>query len=176
MTQTQLFADEDNDVFDDVEEDPKKVDQIYVDAELLDVVKIDDLALEEEYVRFSRDLAYWNAKYSRALKRYLLLQHNFEKTRARLWLEIKNEAIASDQKMTVEDIRCEVMLRDEYDQAYLKLIEADVQKQRIKKDVENLMAKKDMLQSLGAKIRLEMEGDLTVRKQHREARLYGARE
>lgn len=176
MKQSQLFEDEDDEFIDDLEEDPKKIDEVYVDADLLDVLKIDDLALDEEFIRFSRDLAYWNAKYSRAIKRHLLLQHRFEKTRARLWLETKNSAIAEGNKLTVDDLKCEVVLREEYEEAFLKMVDADVTRQKLKRDVDNLMGKKDMLQSLGAKLRTEMEGDPSVRRQHREAREYGTRE
>lgn len=175
--QEDLF--EDDDELDEPEgiwgtENPPILDtEAYVDAELMDVVKLDDLALDEEFMRYAGDLAHWNAKYSSALKRYMLEKFNFEKTRARLWLEIKNEEHAEGSKPTVEDIKAMVFMRREYEGAQIRLIEAEVKKERLKREVDSVIAKKDMLQSLGAKLRVELEGDPATRSQHRDSRYGG---
>lgn len=147
--------------------------EILVTKEMLDAVKIDDLALDEEFIRFPGDLAYWNAKYAKSLEAYLIAKHEFEVTKARLWIEIKNEELAADNKVTVDDIKCMVMLREEWEEAHLAFIRAEVQKEKMKKFTEAVSSKKDMLQSLGAKLRVELEGDPSIRHQHREARQYG---
>jgi hypothetical protein len=135
---------------------------------------IDDLALDEEFRRTPSDLAYWNERYSQALKTYLLAKQRKETTWARLWLEIREGESAGDPKhrVTVDDLKAMVQVRDEYQEVELETIEAEAAKESIKRFCDAISAKKDMLQSLGAKLRAEMDGDPAIRALHAESRRF----
>lgn len=148
--------------------DNERWSKVPLDNEMLEVIDLDDAQLNEEYTKYSGDLAYWNARYVKALRSYMLAKFIYEKTRARLWLEIREDAKAEGDRLTADDLKCEVRMRDEYEQAHLALIEAEAEKERMRKFAESLTAKRDMLQSFGAKLRAELEGDPSLRKYTRE--------
>jgi hypothetical protein len=136
---------------------------------LADALKIDDLALNEEFIRFPGDLAYWGARCAEAHERFMLQNYELERVRARLWLEIREEAEAGERKARVDDIECEIVLRDEYRDAHIAKITAEANHERLKKFWTAVAAKKEMLIGLGATQRLEMERDPVIRDQHRYA-------
>lgn len=152
-------------------------------AAMLEAVQIDDIAFDEELIRTPGDIAYWNARYTQALRVYLLADHHAETVRARLHLELKagsdstgevevedGEAQTGKRKRrvrgpTVDDIKAMVLVHPEYQTARLAAIEAEAEKEQLRKFTEALVARKDMLQSIGAKLRLEMANDPVVREQ-----------
>ena len=158
----------------DVEEqlDEDRWTKIPLDKDMLEVIDFDDAQLDEEYTRYSGDLAYWNARYVKALRTFMIAQHIFKKVNARLWLEIREEAKGQGEKMTTDDLKCAVIMRDEYEEAHLALIEAEAEKERMRKFAESLQTKRDMLQSFGAKLRAELEGDPSLRKLTRDVNRY----
>lgn len=141
-----------------------KWSKVPLDPDMLEAIDFDDAQLDEEYTTYSGNLAYWNANYVRALKRFMISNYIYKKVHARLWLEIREEAQAEGQKMTTDDLKCAVRMRDEYEEAHLAMIEAEAEKERLRKFAESLTAKRDMLQSFGAKLRAELEGDPSLRK------------
>ena len=145
-----------------------------IDRLLLDCVSIDPLSLEEEFVRMPADLAYWNEQYAQAIRDHLYAKHEHDKVRAAVMIELREDASASGAKLTVGDLEARVVLDDRVDASHVALIEAEAHKAHMRCRADAVIAKRDMLQSLGAKIRAEMN-DPIVREQHVGSKLAGQR-
>ena len=141
---------------------------------LRECITLDDLALDEEFIRMPADMAYWSAQYADALRTYLFAKFEHDRNAARLHLQTKaaNE-VGMGKKATVGDLEAMVITDPEYERTYLPLLEADVDRARLRGVVDAISTKKDMLQSLGAKLRAEMAGDPIVRREHAERRSGG---
>ena len=133
---------------------------------LRECTQIDDLALDGEFIRVPADLAYWSARYAEAHRAHLLAKHEVDTTHARLHLSIKAEADLNKTKMTVADLDAAVKSHPDYLAAVLDVIDADADRLRLRGSLEAVAAKKDMIQSLGAKLRAEMGADPMVRADH----------
>jgi len=131
-----------------------------------DAVKIEPLAMAEEFVRIPADLAYWNAQYSDLLRLYLVAKAESEHLWARVWLETR-EALLTDGKATEKLIESKATCNPEWQKAHLALVELEAEKARVRGVVDAIAAKKEMLISLGAHIRSEMEGDPMLRRDTR---------
>lgn len=147
-----------------------------VEEFLADSVKLDDFALDEEMRRAPADIAYWNERYARAHKAHLLAKLEEDRTRARRRMEIKAlaEAGPKGKAPTVEDMKAAVEADSEVYDATVRAIEAEVEKVRLRGVVDAVSAKIEMVRSLGAKLRIEMQNDPAVREQHSNAR-FGSR-
>lgn len=159
--------DDENELFDYPNEMPPE--SLMIKAQL-DAVKIDELALDEEFIRFAGDLAYWNAVYSNAIKEYLIEKDECEIIRAKVWIRTKEKTKNDKPKPTVDDLKAMVTLDKEYKKARARLIDAEAEKESTRRFAEAMVAKRDMLQSLGAKIRVEMLGDPRIRDMHRDSK------
>lgn len=139
-----------------------------VDDFLSKSVRIEPLAINEEYVELPAMLAYWNARYADALRNHLKSKLNVERTEARLRIECR-EMLATEGKVTESMVEAAVIKHPDMEIARLEAIEAEVEKVRLGGAAEAVRAKKDMLVSLGATMRAEMEGDPSLRKQHQDS-------
>lgn len=128
-----------------------------------DAVKIEPLAMQEEFVRIPADLSYWNAQYSDLLRLYLVAKAESEHLWARVWLETR-EALLTDGKATEKLIENKAMCNPEWQKAHLGLVELEAEKARVRGICDAIGAKKEMLISLGAHLRAEMDGDPMVRR------------
>ena len=137
--------------------------------DLQNVVKIEPLAMQEEFIRVPADLAYWNELYAQVLKRYLVGKAQSEHLWARLWLETREKLLTTDGKATEKMIENATMANPEWQKAHLALVEVEAEKSSIRGTVDAIAAKKEMLISLGAHVRAEMDGDPMVRREHRDA-------
>lgn len=138
---------------------------IQVDEYLLECVTIEPTMLDAEFIRVPVDIAYWNERHSAAIRNYLLAKLEYDKARARVGLEVREEAAASGVKKTVGDLDALVTVHPEVSELYLELVEADAERQAIRNRCEAVQAKREMLQSLGAKMRAEMMSDPVLRDQ-----------
>lgn len=132
-----------------------------------DAVAIEPLAMQEEFIRIPADLSHWNAQYTDVLKRYLIAKAQDEETWARVWLETR-EALLLDGKATEKLIECKALTNPDYQKVHLALIEVEVEKARVLGVVDAIRSKKEMLISLGAQIRSEMEGDPALRREYKQ--------
>ncbi len=121
--------------------------------------------IEEEFVRTPADIAYWNAQFADALDVYLRAKAAAKKEWARLWLLMKAQLSADGAKPTEKMIDANVEVHDDWQKAQLVLIDAEVNKAKLQGDVDAVHTKRDMLQSLGAKLRVEMMSDPQVRRE-----------
>ena len=155
---------------------------VLVSKAQLAAVTVDDLALDEEMMRAGRDISYWQARFAEAGNVFLLERAEHERLEARIHLETK--AIAQEtgelplasgktiKKPTVEDVKAAVAANDVLFEARQKVIEAEAVWRRLQGFCIALTAKKDMTQSLGAKLREQLRGDPALRASHRESREY----
>jgi hypothetical protein len=139
--------------------------EVILTKEMLDVVTLDDIALDEEFIRLPTDLSIWNAKYVKALQAFLMAKHSVELTKARLWLELKIEHKSDGQRggPTEADLKAMLIVHDDYQEAALDQIDKESRKERLRRHVDGIVAKRDMLQMYGAKLRQEIKADLVVR-------------
>lgn len=128
-------------------------------------------AIEEEFVRTPADVAYWNAQYAEALGAYLKAKLSADREWSRLWLLTRESLIAAGGKPTEATVEASVTMHPDWEKAQLALIEAEVLKTEAYGRVDAVHTKRDMLQSLGAKLRVEMQSDPQVRRE--QAQIHG---
>lgn len=133
-----------------------------------DCVRVEPLALEEEFVRLPADLAYWNAQYSEAFRRYQLAKLYVEKLSAQLSLLVREDLQSQTRgRVTIAEVEMSVQVSPEYQAARAAEVEAEAEKVRLYGVVDAIRSKKEMLISLGAHMRAEMGADPSIR--HRAA-------
>lgn len=146
---------------------------VTLDEYLIQCVTIDELLLDDAFKRTPAELAYWNARFADANRAYLLEKIESDRMAAQLYLEQREILLTLERKPTEAMIKASVECDDRHYNARIKLVTAEAEKVRLRGVCEAMLAKKDMLQSLGAKLRAEMAGDPTVRGQHRDYRAGG---
>lgn len=145
----------------------KQLHDLDVDAYLADSVQIYPEAIQEEYVRLPSDLAYWGQRYTDALRAFLTAKVNLDRTEARLKIACRAELEAKNSKVTESMVSAAVDQHPEMEAARLGHIATEVEKVRLGGVLDAIRAKKDMLVSLGAHVRSEMEHDPLLRDQSR---------
>lgn len=142
------------------------------DKLISDSINIVPEMIEEEYTRLPGDIGYWNAQFARAVRTHLMAKRLVKKTEARLTLkysrppELLGDALPGPWKQpSVAQLEALVQNDDELEQAEQCLIEAEVEKTRIYGIVEAVRAKREMIVSLGAHLRIEMQHDPIIRDQ-----------
>lgn len=135
-----------------------------IDEFLYDCVQVEPMALQEEFVRVSSDLAYWSAKYSLAYKQKLLSEVRRKQITARQYFAIKEQLIKDIGKAIQKDVDHKLELDEEVQKAKAEEIEAEFEKERLKGILNAITSKRDMLISVGAQIRAEMAQDPFINK------------
>jgi hypothetical protein len=126
-------------------------------------VGIDPLDLNKEFTELPPQLAYWNAQYARATKEAMQAKASKEREEARVLLLVRETAKLSKEKITLPEVDARVSLNEDVQDAQDIYLEKEAQRIRVKGIVDAILTKRDMLQSLGAKVRVEMMADPTVR-------------
>jgi hypothetical protein len=126
------------------------------------VVHIDEHDLTSEFVRVPADLAYYGAEQVNAQGAYLRAKCLKDRVRARTNIQVRNKLAAEGRKFTETAIEALVELDDEVLAADENLIQADVARLHLQATLEALKSKRDMLVSLGAQIRAEMQQNLHI--------------
>lgn len=145
------------------------------EAYLRECVELDELQIDAEYRRMSADIAYWTGQYAEAHRSYLRAKFEHDRVSAKLHLEFKAASTLTDKGKgkTVADLEAEVTTHPDFCNSAVALIDAEVERQRLHGIVDAVKAKKDMLQSIGAKLRIEMQGDARLSQDLAERRRYG---
>lgn len=147
-------------------EDVKSLHDMDVDAYLYDSVNIDPVAdLDNEFRGISAAVAYWNARYADAIEAYLKNDLEHKRMNSQLYIEHREGLALAHGKVTEGMVRAAVETDQRYLDTKILSIESEAEKARLKGVCEAVSAKKDMLQSLGAKLRAEMAGDPALREQ-----------
>ena len=140
-----------------------------LDVYLRECVTIDPLQISAEYIRLPGDLAYWNAQYAEALRAFLRAELSRKVLWARLEPMIRGSIIAKGGKPTEAQVKAAVDGNSDYVEALEAEVEAEVQKNEIYGCLDAIRSKKEMLISLGAHMRAELEGDPSLRELSRGA-------
>jgi hypothetical protein len=127
-------------------------------------VSIDPLNLNREYTELPPQLAYWNAQLASATEATMEAKAAMEREKARILLLVKETAKLSKDKLTVAEADARVSLNEDVQDTEDIYIEKEAERLRIKGIVDSIHTKRDMLQSLGAKLRIEMMADPAVRE------------
>jgi hypothetical protein len=127
-------------------------------------IEFDEFNLNEEFTNFAGRHADWGAMYARAYKRSKVAKHNSEIAWSKAFLKLQAEAnTQSGKKPTVETLKAQTTIDEEYVEAYRIYVLADAEREKLKVFLDAIESKRDMMRSLGAKFRAEMSGDPAVR-------------
>lgn len=147
-----------------------KLNDLEVDDYLAKACEIDPLCIQEEYVRLPADLAYWNQKYAIAFRAWARARLSRKRLEAVLAIEHREQFAVDGRKATEGMVTAAVETDDRLEAAAAFEVEAEVEKVRLWGVLDAVRAKKDMLVSIGAHVRAEMNSDPTVRAQHASGR------
>jgi hypothetical protein len=131
-----------------------------LDEAVQQAVRVEPELIEAEFARLPGDIAYQNARYARALRKYLLAKHARDKVWSKLYIQIRERSPddgAARGRMTEKHIEALIESEDEYEEAKLACIEAQADVEMLSGVVDALRAKKDALVSIGAHMRVEKE-------------------
>lgn len=143
---------------------------IDVDDFLHDCVSIEPTEIEEEFVRVPAELAYWSHRYAESYERRVRAKLQLDRVAA--MLRLKHRSIMEDEKVKITESQVDARVEtdDEMFAAREAMLRAEVDEVRTKGAVEAVRAKRDMLVSIGAHQRAEMQGDPLIRREARDAR------
>ena len=125
-------------------------------------VKLEPTALEEEFVRYTADFAFWGAKIATAKQEEALTKLSRDTTAADLDVAAR-EALAGDKKPTEALIAAWVAKHPAMQAAEKEVIAATYDVDRVRAIWEAMRAKRDMLVGLGAQQRAEMQHEPSVK-------------
>jgi hypothetical protein len=157
---------------------------IEVEQYLYESVSVEPEAIEEDLIRVSSDVAYWNERHAVAHRAHLVAKLDAERDEARLTLEHREclslewqetvakaakEGVKAPREPTVDAVRAAVLTDPLYRAARLAEIECEAERARLRGVVSAVESKKDAVQSICATRRLEMTGDPLLRNVRRQA-------
>ena len=134
------------------------------DEFLEEVVSIDPLNIDEHFRKVPAELAYYNQQYADCVESYLIAKAEVERQHALCFDRLSIEVDDRGKKLTVTALESKVQLDNDYHAAKIMMIKYEGEKVRLRGKVDVVSAKKEMLISLGAHIRVEMS-DPMVRAQ-----------
>lgn len=126
-------------------------------------LRIEPLAISEEYVRTPSDIAYWSSQYAEVYEAWQLAKFDRERewggalARARFEL-----GPAKRGAVTTADLEGAAVNDAQYVNAKRQEILLEAEKIRLSGVLEALRAKKDMLVSLGAHVRQEIQSEIWI--------------
>ncbi len=123
-------------------------------------VSIDRTDLNGEYCRVAADLAYWGEKQAQSERAEAEAKFELERVDAKTSkLVRKNLELTETKRVTEKMIEAEVLLSPAYGTARTGVIEAGEIHRKCRSIVDAVKSKRDMLVSLGAHKRAEMQAD-----------------
>ena len=117
------------------------------------------------------DLAYWGQRYAAAVREHLISKIVVERTTSELRIVLREKLTAENPKPPTESmVDSAVNTHDAMDKARARMVEAEVEKVRLNGVLDAVRTKRDMLVSLGAHVRAELQGDPSLRHEARARR------
>jgi len=156
-----------------------RIHDLEVDQYLYDSLALEPEAIQEEMVRVPTDLAYWGEQQANALSVFKKAKLLHERNTAQLNMSHREKMAvdpARKKPPTVDEIEAAVKNDPSYESSALHEIECEATYMALRSRFAAICAKKDMVQSLGAQLRLEMGNDPVVRDRVRTNRLQRAGE
>ena len=145
----------------------RHIHDLEVEDHLYDAVYTDPDQINEEFSRVSSDLAYWNTVYAIACGDAARAEASYKRKKAEKFLFFREEIAASGARPTDEWIKSLVDNDDEVNVELLAKIDAESEKVRLYGVVDAIRAKKDMLVSLGATLRAEMDNNPAIKEERK---------
>lgn len=139
--------------------------------EVVEAVTIMPEVIQDEYIRVPSDLARFNHIFAQANKRFLRASYNMKQLEAQLYVAVRQAILAMGGKPTEAQIEAGVRTTPAYQAACDEMVEAEYEKADAYGNVDAIRSKKEMLISLGAHIRSELEGDPSLREKSRGRRM-----
>lgn len=135
---------------------------ISVDDFMVESVELasDPATVDENMTKIPSLLAYWNAQLAAATREHLLSDLHLDTVRANVRSRIQSEN--EGRKLTVADLDALVIQDEDVQAAHKARIEAEASRISVRGMVDAVAAKRDMLQSIGARLRIEMASDSSV--------------
>lgn len=140
-----------------------KLMDIEVGDYLKQCVDLEPEAISEEYARLSPDYAYWNERLRGVAKSLMNAEFHEKKTEARLYLKYK-EPEEGKKPPTEKTVDSAVTLDGDYQEAHQQTLELTAERDYLKGVLKTLSLKAEMLVSMGATMRQEIQGDLRMRE------------
>jgi hypothetical protein len=128
----------------------------------LPVFSIDDADLDREFRELPATIARWNHLYAVAVRECLQSDLDLERMEAVATAKVRDSFVG--KQMTVNEMKARLLAMDEFQAARQRVVDAESTKYEVRGVCEALEAKRWMLQSLGARQRVEMERDPVVRR------------
>jgi hypothetical protein len=144
---------------------------IEVEKFLKDSVDVEPTLLQEEFIRLPADVAYWNERYAGKLKAHLATKVEVDHLHARLYIEIRETMEAEGKKATESAVEAKIETSPVYHQMRLTLVGLEAEVAHLKGVLEAVRTKREMVISLGAQLRQELQHDPVIRDQLRAKRL-----
>lgn len=132
-------------------------------------VRIEPMAIQEEFVRVPSDLAYWSESHSNLYREWQLAKFTREQewgaamARARALLSSKAVG-GGGRRPTVDQVEGEAVNDETYVAAKRNEVFLEAETKRLAGMIDAVRTKRDMLVSLGAHIRAEMEHDPVIKE------------
>lgn len=133
------------------------------DRYLEESVNIDPDTLNEEFVRLPAAVAYWNKQLSDATLAANMAKLDFDREWARMFCMLRDRPV-SGRAPAVEALKAMCDQDDDLYALQADVIVKEAERLRLRGICEAVLAKRDMIQSLGAKLREEMRGDPMLRQ------------
>lgn len=134
------------------------------DQQVDGLLAVDETNINRHYASIAGDLGYWGRMYASAHREWRVAKLKKQRLEAALKQSKRSELEAARGKVTVDQVEAAVVLDAQMQECENEEVEAEFEKQNIGAVVDALLAKKEMLISLGAHMRAEMGGDPLIRQ------------
>lgn len=130
-------------------------------------VRIEPMAIQDEFIRVPADLAYWSESHSNLYREWQLAKFSREQewgaamARARASLSSEKQG---GRGPTVDQVEAEAVNDPKYVEAKRNEVYLEAETKRLVGMVDAVRTKRDMLVSLGAHIRAEMEHEPLIKE------------
>lgn len=148
-------------------------DDVDIEEYLQECANIDPLEIQEAYLKVPAELAYWNARYAKALRRAMMKKVDVDLLEAQLDPLMRKALKDAGANVTESIVKATIAQNESLIEARRELVDADVEKAQVFGALDAIRSKKEMLISLGAHLRAEMQGDPTIREHARASRMVG---
>lgn len=127
-------------------------------------IRIEPLQIQDEYVRVPSDLAYWTEMHATIYREWQLAKFSREQEWGAAVNRARSELSSRGGKATVSDVEAYAINDPAYVKAKRDEVHLEAERQRLLGMVEAVRTKRDMLVSLGAHIRAELEHDPIIKE------------
>lgn len=129
---------------------------------LEEAVSVNRDDLNSEFVRLSADLAYWGEQLAEAEHEYSMAKLASEKLTAEAFVRYKEHLQSTQGRTTDSSVNAMVTKDHRIVASKTNLLTKTHERNRLKSVVESIRAKKEMIISLGAQMRAEMQSENTT--------------